>query len=58
VNAPALENDAGWHKYPPSANFKQDDDVGISGAKDVRDGAEPEGGKDKLPPVVFTFSIR
>src|SRR5205085_3876332 len=33
VNAPVLEQDAGWHKYPPSAKFKQDDDVGISGQK-------------------------
>ena len=33
VTAPALENDSGWHKYPPSDKFKQDDDVGISGAK-------------------------
>ena len=33
VNAPALEDDHGWHKYPSSSKFKQDDDVGISGAK-------------------------
>jgi hypothetical protein len=55
VNAPALENDTGWHKYPPSANFKQDDDVGISGAKTFETVLSPKEGKDKLPPVVFTF---
>src|SRR5207249_4836410 len=25
VSTPVLENERGWHKYPPSANFKQDD---------------------------------
>src|SRR6266498_2478763 len=25
VNAPVLEDEHGWHKYPPSSNFKQDD---------------------------------
>ena len=33
VNAPALEDEHGWHKYPPSSKFKQDDEVGISGTK-------------------------
>jgi hypothetical protein len=33
VNAPLLEDDRGWHKYPPSSKFKQDDEVGISGTK-------------------------
>src|SRR6266536_4605891 len=33
VNAPVFEDERGWHKYPPSAKFKQDDDVGIIGAK-------------------------
>jgi hypothetical protein len=36
VNAPLLEDDAGWHKYPPSSKFKQDDEVGISGTKTSR----------------------
>src|SRR5437870_3907754 len=30
MNAPELSDERGWHKYPPSSNFKQDDDVGIS----------------------------
>src|SRR5213078_1816639 len=33
VNAPAVEDDRGWHKYPPSSKFKNDDEVGISGTK-------------------------
>src|SRR5207237_1386757 len=33
MNGPALEEERGWHKYPPSSKFKQDDDVGISGEK-------------------------
>src|SRR5204863_144939 len=33
VTAPAFEDERGWHKYPPSSEFKQDDDVGISGTK-------------------------
>src|SRR5207247_694828 len=33
VNAPVVEDEHGWHKYPPSSKFKQDDEVGISGAK-------------------------
>src|SRR5437867_10193881 len=33
VNAPVVEDERGWHKYPPSSKFKQDDEVGISGTK-------------------------
>ena len=33
VTAPSLENDRGWHTYPPGSNFKADDDIGISGTK-------------------------
>jgi hypothetical protein len=55
VTAPALENDAGWHKYPPSDKFAQDDDVGISGTKRFETVVSPKERKDKLPPLVFTF---
>jgi hypothetical protein len=55
VTAPTLQDETGWHKYPPSANFKQDDDVGISGAKTFETVLSPKGGKDQLPPVVFTY---
>jgi hypothetical protein len=55
VTAPTLEDENGWHKYPPSSTFKQDDDVGISGAKTFETVLSSKGGKDKLPPLVFTF---
>jgi hypothetical protein len=55
VTAPTLTDESGWHKYPPSASFKQDDDVGISGAKTFETVLSAKGGKDKLPPVVFTY---
>lgn len=55
VNAPVLENEAGWHKYPPSDSFKQDDDVGISGAKTFEIVVSPKEGKAELPPLVFTY---
>lgn len=55
VTAPALENDAGWHQYPSSDKFVQDDDVGISGSKTFETVVSPKERKDKLPPLVFTF---
>ena len=55
VTAPALENENGWHKYPPSDNFKQDDDVGISGTKTFETVLSAKERKDKLPRVAFTF---
>ena len=55
VTAPALENESGWHKYPPSDNFKQDDDVGISGAKTFETVLSAKERKNKLPHVVFTY---
>ena len=55
VTAPALESDAGWHKYPPSDKFTQDDDVGISGTKMFETVVSAKERKDKLPPLVFTF---
>ncbi len=55
VTAPALEDEAGWRKYPPSANFKQDDDVGISGAKTFESVLSPNERKDKIPAQLFTY---
>ena len=55
VNAPALEDERGWHKYPPSAKFKQDDDVGISGAKTFETVLSPNEKKQSLPPFAFSF---
>ncbi|MGI9087564.1 MAG: BatD family protein [Chthoniobacterales bacterium] len=55
VIAPILEDDRGWHAYPPSENFKQDDDVGISGTKTFELVLSAKDRKNKLPPLAFTF---
>lgn len=55
VNAPALEDESGWHKYPPSDKFTQDDDVGISGTKTFEIVLSATERKDKIPPLVFSF---
>ncbi len=55
VTAPALEDERGWHQYPPSDKFKQDDDVGISGAKTFETAVSAKERKSKVPPLAFTF---
>jgi len=55
VSAPVLENDHGWHAYPPGSNFKADDDVGISGSKTFEMVFAPNEQKKAVPPLVFTF---
>ena len=55
VSAPVLEDEQGWHKYPPSTNFKQDDDVGISGIKTFETVLTPNEPKKSVPPLVFAF---
>jgi hypothetical protein len=55
MNGPALEDERGWHKYPPSAKFKQDDDVGISGEKTFEMVIAPNEKKPAVPPLVFAY---
>ena len=55
MNGPALEEEGGWHKYPPSAKFKQDDDVGISGQKTFEMVIAPNEKKSAVPPLVFAY---
>jgi BatD DUF11 like domain len=55
VTAPSFEDENGWHKYPPSADFKQDDDVGISGTKTFETVISPNERKDKIPIQLFTY---
>src|SRR5437899_44749 len=55
VNGPALEDEHGWHKYPPSSKFKQDDDVGISGEKTFEMVLAPNEKKPSVPPLVFAY---
>jgi hypothetical protein len=55
MSAPGLEDERGWHKYPPSAKFKQDDDVGISGAKTFEIVVSPNEKKQSVPALVFSY---
>ena len=55
VNAPLLEDERGWHKYPPSSKFKQDDEVGISGTKTFETVISPNENKQTLPVLAFTY---
>jgi hypothetical protein len=55
MNEPALEEERGWHKYPPSSKFKQDDDVGISGEKTFEMVIAPNEKKPAVPPLVFAY---
>jgi BatD DUF11 like domain len=55
VNAPLLEDDRGWHKYPPSSKFKQDDEVGISGTKTFETVISPNENKQNLPVLAFSY---
>src|SRR5947207_4329431 len=55
VNAPVIEEERGWHKYPPSSKFKQDDEVGISGAKTFEMVLAPNEKKPSVPPLAFAY---
>ncbi len=55
VNAPVLENERGWHKYPPSSKFKQDDEVGLSGTKTFEMVLSPNEKKQGLPLLAFSY---
>jgi len=55
VNAPVVEDEHGWHKYPPSSKFKQDDEVGISGTKTFETVLSPNEKKQALPLLAFSY---
>jgi BatD DUF11 like domain len=55
VNAPVVEDERGWHKYPPSSKFKQDDEVGISGTKTFETVLSPNEKKQGLPLLAFAY---
>jgi hypothetical protein len=55
VNAPVLEDERGWHKYPPSSKFKQDDEVGASGTKTFETVLSPNEKKQTLPILAFSY---
>ncbi len=52
--APALKDPAGWRTYPPSNNFKADDEVGYAGTKTFDMAVVPETHQTEMP--VFQFS--
>src|SRR5881398_781196 len=55
VNEPAVEDDRGWHKYPSSSKFKNDDEVGISGTKTFEMVLSPNEKKPTIPLLAFSF---
>src|SRR6266545_1427922 len=55
VNAPVIEDEHGWHKYPPSSKFKQDDEVGLSGTKTFETVLSPNEKKQGLPLLAFSY---
>ncbi|MFL6514563.1 MAG: BatD family protein [Chthoniobacterales bacterium] len=55
MNAPVLEDENGWHKYPPSSKFKQDDEVGISGQKTFESVISPNEKKSAVPALAFSY---
>jgi hypothetical protein len=55
VTAPVLENERGWHTYPPSANFKPDDDIGLVGTKTFEMVLTPNEPKKTVPPLLFSY---
>src|SRR5437660_479674 len=55
VNAPVVEDERGWHKYPPSSKFKQDDEVGISGTKTFETVLSPNEKKQTVPVLAFSY---
>ncbi len=55
VNAPVVEDERGWHKYPPSSKFKQDDEVGASGTKTFETVLSPNEKKQALPILAFSY---
>ena len=55
VTAPTLENERGWHTYPPGSNFKADDDIGINGTKTFEMVLTPNEPKKDVPPLLFSY---
>src|SRR6266516_3024805 len=55
VNAPVVEDEHGWHKYPPSSKFKNDDEIGISGTKTFETVLSPNEKNQNLPMLAFSY---
>lgn len=55
INAPVLSDDAGLRTYPATAQFKADDDVGLSGTKTFEQVVIANGPRDALPAYHFDY---
>jgi hypothetical protein len=55
VTAPVLENERGWHTYPPGSSFKPNDDIGINGVKTFEMVLTPNEMKKAVPPLIFSY---
>jgi BatD DUF11 like domain len=55
VGAPVIDDERGWHKYPPSSKFAKDDEVGISGTKTFETVLSPNEKKQSLPVMEFAY---
>ncbi len=55
INPPALSDEHGLKTYPPSAKFKADDDVGLSGVKTFEQVVIADGARNSLPPYRFSY---
>jgi BatD DUF11 like domain len=55
MSGPALEDERGWHKYPPSKKFKKNDDIGISGSATFETVISPNDKKSNVPPLSFSY---
>lgn len=55
MTAPGLEDERGWHMYPPSGKFAKNDDVGMSGTKTFETVISPNERKPSIPPLSFSY---
>jgi hypothetical protein len=55
IEAPTLLDADGWRAYPPSASFKAEDDLSISGTKTFEMAVIPEVKKNATPQFEFSY---
>lgn len=55
MGAPVLVDKTGWRTYPPSNNFKPEDDIGLRGTKTFQVAVIPETKKTEMPRFEFSY---
>jgi hypothetical protein len=55
IDAPVLADSAGWRSYPPSSNFKADDELNLSGTKTFTMAVIPETRQTAMPAFEFSY---